>query len=237
MDSVAALAPAPDPATKPAGKPHFWEKEDFSFHDVLDAINPLQHLPVIGSIYRAITGDELGNVPRLIGSLLYGGPIGFTAGIVQVGLKEETGKDAGEHVLAALGFEPASADPPPVYADAPQENAAKPVGQVDVRLEQSAAPSPAPATPEQPAAVAPSKPPAIEVRPDHPPMPLYRNGAGVGRVERSAPVPLQTATPVPRPRNMSVSAASVDVPGQMMDALDKYARMQATRGGRVDLTQ
>ena len=40
-----------------ADAPHQSSDWDFSFHDLLDIVNPLQHLPVIGTIYRAITGD------------------------------------------------------------------------------------------------------------------------------------------------------------------------------------
>ena len=31
--------------------------DGFSFLDVLDIINPLQHLPVISTLYRQVTGD------------------------------------------------------------------------------------------------------------------------------------------------------------------------------------
>jgi hypothetical protein len=41
---------------------------------------------------------------------------------------------------------------------------------------------------------------------------------------------------VPRPPALAAPVGSVDVPRQMMDALDKYARMQAARGGTVDLS-
>ena len=52
--------PAPPPAPH---KVHWWHQASgFSFHDVLDAINPLQHIPLVGSIYRAVTHDEPGAV-------------------------------------------------------------------------------------------------------------------------------------------------------------------------------
>ena len=31
-----------------------WGKDGFSFADLLDVVNPLQHIPVIGQIYRGI---------------------------------------------------------------------------------------------------------------------------------------------------------------------------------------
>ncbi|MGB6086494.1 MAG: hypothetical protein WBF74_07845, partial [Parvibaculum sp.] len=33
---------------------------EFGFSDFLDVINPLQHIPIVSSIYRELTGDELG---------------------------------------------------------------------------------------------------------------------------------------------------------------------------------
>jgi len=89
--------PAPDD-----GKPHLWGQKGFQFHDLLDAINPLQHLPVVSTVYRWITGDTIGNIPRIVGDALYGGIPGFVSGLFGVLIKEETGKDVGEHVVATL---------------------------------------------------------------------------------------------------------------------------------------
>ena len=51
-----------------------------SFRDVLSALNPLQYLPVVGTIYRALTGDQIAEPLRYIGSMvasaLMGGPVG-----------------------------------------------------------------------------------------------------------------------------------------------------------------
>jgi hypothetical protein len=84
------------------GKPHLWGQKGFRFHDILDAINPLQHLPVISAVYRWITGDTIGNIPRIVGDAIYGGIPGFVSGLFGVLVKEETGKDVGEHVIATL---------------------------------------------------------------------------------------------------------------------------------------
>ena len=54
---------------------------DISFRDVLSAMNPLQYVPVVGSIYRAVTGDVPVEPLRTMGSLivsgLTGGPVGL----------------------------------------------------------------------------------------------------------------------------------------------------------------
>ena len=43
---------------------------DFSFHDLLNIVNPLQHLPVISTIYRAITGDTIKPFDKIAGDTL-----------------------------------------------------------------------------------------------------------------------------------------------------------------------
>jgi hypothetical protein len=54
-----------------------------SFHDVVEIFNPLEHLPVISTIYQAVTGDKPSTGQRIVGDTLYGGPIGFLAAVVQ----------------------------------------------------------------------------------------------------------------------------------------------------------
>lgn len=82
----------------------FWGKDGFSFGDLIDLVNPLQHIPFVSTIYRAITGDEIGIGPRLFGGAVLGGVIGFGISAANAALEYETGKDAGSHVLMAMGF-------------------------------------------------------------------------------------------------------------------------------------
>ncbi len=86
---------------------------DFSFADFLDIINPLQHIPIVSTIYRAITGDEITGPARILGGALFGGPIGFMIAIANSIFEEVNETDLGETVLAALtgGDEPAETDP------------------------------------------------------------------------------------------------------------------------------
>lgn len=72
------------------------------FADLLDVINPLQHIPVVSNIYRAVTGDTINPAGRIIGGALYGGPIGFMAGVGNTLMAETTGQDAGERILTAV---------------------------------------------------------------------------------------------------------------------------------------
>ncbi len=91
-----ALAPEapPDPGFQPFGE------DGFTFFDLLDIIDPLQHISLISNIYREMTGDTLDAAPRVLGGTLFGGPIGAVASIVSVIVEEGTGKDPGDHLLA-----------------------------------------------------------------------------------------------------------------------------------------
>lgn len=72
------------------------------FADLIDIINPLQHIPVVGNIYRAVTGDTINPAARILGGGLFGGPLGFLSGIGSTLIAETTGKDVGEHLLASI---------------------------------------------------------------------------------------------------------------------------------------
>lgn len=69
---------------------------------LLDVINPLQHLPVISTLYRHLTGDEISPMARIAGDTLYGGPIGAAMGIANVMVEKSTGQDIGENMLAMV---------------------------------------------------------------------------------------------------------------------------------------
>jgi len=71
-------------------------EEGLTFADLLDAINPLQHLPIIAHIYRAITGDQIGLAAKLVGDALYGGPVGLLASGVTAVFEGGAGKSTGE---------------------------------------------------------------------------------------------------------------------------------------------
>lgn len=86
---------------------------------VIDIINPLQHLPVIGTIYRHMTGDELSPVARIAGGTLYGGPIGAAMGVVNAAVEESSGKDIGGNMLAMLGEDDKQKPPAQEPAAAP----------------------------------------------------------------------------------------------------------------------
>ena len=94
----ASISPAPS-RKAPAGD------HGFSFHDILSAINPLQYLPVVGTIYRALTGDVIPEPLQRAGSLvvsgLLGGPVGVVTSIATTLAEKITGIDP-EKIMAKL---------------------------------------------------------------------------------------------------------------------------------------
>lgn len=86
---------------------------ELTFEDLVDIVNPLQQIPVLNMAYRAITGDKISGFAQVAGGALYGGAVGMIAGIANAILEEETGKNAGATVVAALfGDDAAKANEP-----------------------------------------------------------------------------------------------------------------------------
>ena len=106
VNQVTAAAPS-SPASTSLGT---------AFHDLLDIVNPLQHLPVIGTLYRAITGDHIGKFEKVAGDGLYGGLWGAVSSVADLAFEAVTGKDFGDTVLAL--FKSDSAKPSAVAQNA-----------------------------------------------------------------------------------------------------------------------
>lgn len=79
--------------------------EPFGFGDLIDIINPLQHIPVISTVYRAITGDSIRSSSDIVGGAVYGGIMGAATGLVDLVVKHETGKNIAQHALALVSGE------------------------------------------------------------------------------------------------------------------------------------
>ncbi|MEQ9607469.1 MAG: hypothetical protein RLN99_07370, partial [Kiloniellaceae bacterium] len=92
------LPPGAQEGARYEGQPQL----DFSFGDFLDIINPLQHIPLVGNLYREVTGDEISPHARILGNTLFGGPSGFLASIANVFYEAVAGEDVGETVIAML---------------------------------------------------------------------------------------------------------------------------------------
>ena len=107
--AVPTAVAAPTPAnfgTEPAK-----DDKGISFSDVLSALNPLQYLPVVGTIYRAVTGDRIPEPLRVMGSIvasgLMGGPLGLAVSAGSALVQHLAGIDldhVAHDVLAAVGI-------------------------------------------------------------------------------------------------------------------------------------
>ena len=53
----------------------FFSNDGLTFGDIIDVINPLQHIPVVSTIYWELTGDKISPAARMAGGALFGGPI------------------------------------------------------------------------------------------------------------------------------------------------------------------
>ncbi len=95
VDRMILPTPGADPASRlfgyatppdgagPIGPEGYWPQPiDVPFRDVLKALNPLQHVPAVGTIYRAVTGDTIPAPLRILGAGIFGGPIGILGAAV-----------------------------------------------------------------------------------------------------------------------------------------------------------
>lgn len=76
--------------------------EEFGFGDLIDMINPLHHIPLVGDVYRHVTGDEIKSASRIIGGAAFGGPAGAAGSFINVIVEHETGKDIAGNVMGLV---------------------------------------------------------------------------------------------------------------------------------------
>lgn len=95
-------------ASGPSSEQSLLGEDGFSFGDILDAVNPLQHIPLISTFYRESTGDDIAVAPRVMGSTLYFGPFGLVGALANVFVENNTGKDIGQHMASWI----TPSDPP-----------------------------------------------------------------------------------------------------------------------------
>jgi hypothetical protein len=108
LEVAPSQAPAAPPQQTAAPEP---AEHHVTFRELLSALNPLQYLPVVGTIYRAITGDQIPEPVRRIGSLiasgLMGGPIGVVINLAITAAEKISGIDldnVGQKLLAMTGL-------------------------------------------------------------------------------------------------------------------------------------
>jgi hypothetical protein len=102
----------------------------FSFGDILDAVNPLQHIPIVSNLFRAATGSQISSGSQIVGDTIFGAllPGGAIAGLISsaadVAVKQVSGSDIAQHVVDSITGTSASAAPVATPLVAGQVNAA-----------------------------------------------------------------------------------------------------------------
>ena len=227
-------------------------EREASFGDFLDLINPLHHIPIVGTIYRAMTGDEIGGSAKILGGLLFGGPIGFIAAIFDTLVAQVTGRDLGQTVLAAfIDRDPAPAvqlaeardiqsisapDDASEDSPAPAGGAAGPIsGHQDPfglarGVAATIAPTPGAVTPGA-AGEAPERPAAVAQGPGAVPAPVAVGAAGAPVVAVVAVELVSAGASAPgNPRLVpNPAVGGHGFAERMLEALDKYQAQAAER--------
>lgn len=80
------------------------ENDSFGFGDIIDMVNPLQHIPLIGHVYRSLTGDEIKPISQIVGGSIFGGPAGAAIGLVNTVIREETGDDMAGNAYSMIAY-------------------------------------------------------------------------------------------------------------------------------------
>ena len=103
----ATLGPLPKNGdAAPSRWSQLFGEEGLSFRDVLDLVNPLQHIPLVGNLYRKLTGDTIDPAIRVAGGALFGGPLGAVLSlgsmVVEQGRKVEAASPVSEESPSAV---------------------------------------------------------------------------------------------------------------------------------------
>lgn len=133
QDQIQSLTKSADQTSSTAPKP---EADDFGFEDLLDMINPLQHIPVVSTLYQDITGDTISAPAKIVGGGIFGGVTGLAGSVVDAIIEEVSGLDVGHHVLALFnGDDDSEQDQvlPQIASSAATDNTSTSSPQADVR--------------------------------------------------------------------------------------------------------
>lgn len=92
-----------------------WGGDGFGVDDAIDLVNPLQHIPVVGTIYRAVTGDQAAPETQILGGALFGGVIGLAAASVSAFASQARGENVEQAVLSLVTNEQTAQTNPPLH--------------------------------------------------------------------------------------------------------------------------
>jgi hypothetical protein len=88
-----------------------YRERSYSFRDILESFNPIQHIPIVGQMYREATGTQLHPIARIaVGAAT--GPIGAASAFANVALENATGRDLAGHLMNAVAPRPDDANGP-----------------------------------------------------------------------------------------------------------------------------
>lgn len=74
-----------------------------TWQDAFDMVNPLQQIPIVGDIYRSVTGEKISGIARVAGGFLWGGITGgFIAAATAAYAEANNDHSPGEQMVAAL---------------------------------------------------------------------------------------------------------------------------------------
>lgn len=201
-DSTQAASATTQTASTDSGS-SFWD-------DVLDVVNPLQHLPVVGTVYRAVTGDKIGDVEKVAGDTLYGGPVGLVSSLADLAFEKVTGKNFGDTVMGFVGLDHSDDSTTMLASNTPKTDTAKPAPATPT----AAASKEATAAPTQLASIKPRIVPAAS------PTPAPSKAPSISPANASTPVDISANTDA-----LLQALARNGVTGDMQtQALDAYKR-------------
>ncbi len=182
---------------------------EVTFGEFLRALNPLHHIPVVGWIYRQVTGETIQPVFRVLGGLATGGPIGAIASAVGALAEELLGS-------ADFGSGTAVADAP---AAAPVATAAAAAPAASSPPASSPAASSPTAAPAQAAGIAPGSMAAAITAAGQPLQPLALATRLAARAYPTPSLPMREAAPPADPAaGFLPAAAPLPAPARASDA-------------------
>lgn len=206
------------------------EGAELTFNDLIDTLNPLQHIPVVSDIYRGLTGDRISAHARVVGGTLYGGPFGLVASVASLAIAGGSGdQGVGDRLYAAIFEPPASTGEPAATAAAPKGGETLVLAHLDAQAKQPV--SSAVATP------------ALSVAKGGAPMPQLSSEAfaalldsfdtpAVAKANPSGIAPrmsLDIEGPADEDEQPAAVPAPADLLSAMSQALDKYDALKQPR--------
>jgi hypothetical protein len=100
--ATAISSAAPETVTVTASRDGTDDTGKTFFDNLLDVVNPLEHLPIVSTIYSHLTGDKPNDFTQVAGDALYGGPMGLLSSIGNIVFTHVTGKSIGDTVWSMV---------------------------------------------------------------------------------------------------------------------------------------